>query len=770
MLSRSSQTVAGLLTTQVRRSCAKCTRQPTLRQCDVLARFQHTENNPEPSESRPSRYKRKPKRRPGFKKENHKRVPIGVTALGEPGEVVVVSNPRRRRNLPVNSPEISNEDVDKNALPFMLNELEDNEDILDSSAVNERIESFCAPSLPRSKLALNDWDDLRTRLQLSFTTQQLLDYLSEFADNGLTKAEARISQGKSDPAEWRPGTSSFLETGPVSPGGVADRIASSQHLTGKQLLSEKILRDCWHLGVIDEVGQLDIRLPSHSLTLLLSSKHFSFEELASLHEASIDVTTSLGLVRVTGRQYACESIRDIVYDALTRIREEEFVLYSADDVRFKKSNPIFNAEFLSWVSQTYGVAFEQDVGRPKKIFYLAENKQDADNARRTLNLASYEASSPPIPFSTYLPASESVNVHDVVSEESLSWFDRQKAWFRWAMPSSQTAETMPEGTPLFDNHQTRLSDELLKLLRQASPTYANEGSTAEVHESVTAAVGRSLFLRKPSFQDAGVSASQLGRMSLPRAFATDIPQVTPFLRMLTPHLPEEPQRPHRIRLVPSAIHSRVFPQLEVEVAVQGASRDFIDSGSEIVMRNAKAIISESNVDYLLPESGLDLRFSRKLTRDLSDKFMEIANLETLHSTLKDLFSKCLSNEHEVPLPAFTQISLPNSLLGHTDGAQDVSTGYTTGDYMFLPVNDIRGTRIHRYDYKGQQLNYAFYESGPFTALRTTDLFLDLDLTDKSLSSAAEPNSSEEPVQREFNSFYTTACSLSFELDKVRRTL
>jgi hypothetical protein len=90
--------------------------------------------------------------------------------------------------------------------------------------------------------------------------------------------------------------------------------------------------------------------------------------------------------------------------------------------------------------------------------------------------------------------------------------------------------------------------------------------------------------------------------------------------------------------------------------------------------------------------------------------------------------------------------------------------------MFMPVKDLRGTRIHRYDFKGQQLNYAFYESGPFNPYRTTEIFLDMGLTvgDTSASSPAEGAMSPDPLHRGFNSFYGAACSLAFELDRAWR--
>ena len=123
-------------------------------------------------------------------------------------------------------------------------------------------------------------------------------------DAGNVKSVAAGEESRAKIAEWKPGTSTFVET--ASEGSFADRIASSRYLKGKRFSAEKILRDCWKLGLAGEVGQIDMYLPETSLSLLLNSEHFSFDELASLHEAKIDVTKSFGLIRITGRQHTCE--------------------------------------------------------------------------------------------------------------------------------------------------------------------------------------------------------------------------------------------------------------------------------------------------------------------------------------------------------------------------------------------------------------------------------------------------------------------------------
>ncbi|RLL96625.1 hypothetical protein CFD26_100838 [Aspergillus turcosus] len=733
---------------------------------DAFVRYQNTATDPEDESS--SRRRPRPRWRDKKEYPRSQKVTLDVDSLGKPGEIVVVPHRnRRRRNF-----EVKSDTSDKSALPFMLEDIENKDIVLDSAAINESIQSFSEPHRPHDKLSAADWEELRNRLQSSFTFQQLSDYIQGARQEPSVQKDGGSRNEHTRTAVWRPGTSMFLETGPISQGSVADRVAVTQALKGKQLLAERILRDCWQLGVAGEVGQIDIRLPAYALSLLLNSEHFSFEELASLHDVKIDVTRALGLIRVTGAQHTCESIREIIYDATNRIREEDIDLPTPNNAP-SKSGRIFTPDFLAWVSETYGVAFEKEPSQGViKMFYLAENREDADKARRTLNLAIYNSTSPAIPFGTYLSASQTASVYNVDPEQNVPWFDRQKAWFRWAMSSAQSSETRILDTPYFDKHQSLLSDELLKLLRKSSPSISEPNG---ISETVVAAVGRCLFLRKPSFETQTLSASQLDKLNLPRTFTTDVPRVTSFLRRLTPRLPDDDQQSYLFRLIPTAAHANIFPRLDLEVTLTGSDGS-PGSHIEAKIRSLKAELAESSVDYLLPENGLDLRFSRKLYRDLlhghsGNESAEIIMVRSLQERLQDIFARSMNREDETPLPAFTHVPLPNDLLKATvNREQDFSGNHTTADYMFMPVNDIRSTRIHRYDFQGQQLNYASCESGPFNSYRTTDIFLDMDVTedDSSTSPPAENAMSPDPLHRGFNTFYGAACSLAFDLDRAWR--
>ncbi|KAI9931873.1 hypothetical protein ASPWEDRAFT_37223 [Aspergillus wentii DTO 134E9] len=768
MLSRSSRGAAGLLSRRALPSCRERSLFLTSRRQDVFVRFNSSSNESSDND--------KPKFYPRYgqtsgpraklpRKNESKSVPLDVEFLGSPGEIVLVQDRVRRRRTPEVQKNPDKQTEESGSLPFFLEELEQERISLDSTVVNERIESVRSSHQPNDKLTATDWEDLRFEVQSSFTYAQLSDYISDNKPNESDTTEEELQNDIVKAAVWKPGVSMFLETDPVSREGLADRVASTQALKGKQLLAERILRDCWQLGVTGEIGQLDIRLPSHSISLLLKSDFFSFEELASLHDAKIDVTHTLGLVRITGKQYTCESIREIVHDATARIREEKIGLHPEGDA---KGTRLFSPEFLEWLGKTYGVVFEQNpLFGPSKFFYLIEDKEDAEDARRTLNLALNHTVPPRVPFSTYVPASQPASVYNVEPGHNTSWFDRQKQWFRWAMSSTQSTEAKELDRPIFDKHQTRLSDQLLKLLRRPISGIPNYSNVAGYHETLTASIGKCLFQQKPHSDEQSLSASQLGSMTLPRTFTTDVPRVTSFLQSLTPRISDDSLKTHRIRLVPTAPNTAIFPELDLEVAVSRLNGE----DATFAVRGAKAVITESSVDYLLPENGLDLRFTRNVFQDLLDEFYDNSHVvggvedvqHTIHECLQRIFSK---SRAESPLPAFSHISLPKRFLRKIPpGANNDMDEFVTGEYMFMPVSDIRGTRVHHYDFQDQRVNYSFYESGPFLPDRTTDMFLDMVVPNKGPNQAQGQANSYD---LEFNTFYKTACKLAFELDNTWR--
>ncbi|KAL4779674.1 mitochondrial inner-membrane-bound regulator-domain-containing protein [Aspergillus varians] len=768
MLSQLSNRAGGLIRCQLLSSCRLNTLCPSLPQRGIFARYQNTTSDSSdssdysdntrqarPSSQRTSNHRRRHDNKDKFES---RRIGLDISALGKPGEVLVV---RERKRRGFSRREAAQPKEDTSGLPLMLSDIEQDIGHFDSSVVAERIESFRLPYQPRDKLSPGDWEDLRSRLRPSFTGPQLSEYISKNRKGRDNDIEGSSTHHEtSNLAEWRPGTSLFLEMGSVSQETVADRIAASQHIKGKELLIERLLRDCWKLGIANEIGQIDIRLPTHCLSLLIGSKFFSFEELANLHETTIDVTNSLGLVRVTGKQRSCESIREIIHDYTNRIQSEELNLVPPGDSKAKTLARTFTPDFLSWVSETYNVSFEQSSSQlPSRIYVLSENQANADNARRTLNLALDKARLPPVPFSTSTSASKLLEINDVDLGNAAPWHDREKPWFRLEMPESQKLAILPEY--ILNEHQSTFLDGLLKVLRQKSPSIADFGPDLEVCESMAATVGKCLFLRKPFLEETQASASQLGKMSLPRTFANDVPRVPRLLQTLTRQ--GAGSRSHRMRLAPSALHANVFPPLELEVVI--APDETGTHGDECVLRSAKAVLAESNVDYLLPEGVADIRFTRKLTHELLNRPHEIPSLDAILTDLRGRFQESMTSNSEVPLPTFTSVSLPGYLLQGADGELD-SNGWATAEYMYLPVNDVHGTHVSQYAIRDYQLFYASYDGGPYNANTTTDLFLQTGSKDHGVSNtdASHSASSRQIDREEFNVLYNAACAVVSSLD------
>ncbi|KAL4953426.1 mitochondrial inner-membrane-bound regulator-domain-containing protein [Aspergillus filifer] len=703
------------------------------------------------------------KENPKPRKDRAEKVTLDISTLGEPGEIVVVQE-RRRRMRRRHSRMNSNRREDTSRLPSFLGEHELDTTPLDGKRLNKLIDSFRGPHQPRTQLAAEEFQTLRAELRASFTISHLSDYVKEYSNREVnTFEETFTNHGVLTSAQWKPGTSAFTKMGSASKETLADRTINREDSTIKIHMVERILRDCWQLGIINETGEIDLFLPTHTLSLLVNSEIFSFEELASRNEVSISVTNSLGHVRITGKQRPCESVREIIHDYTNRIRAEELGFVAPAGTKARELAQAFSPEFLSWVQQTYNVSVEHGSSRlPTQLYVLAENQHNAEPARRALNLALKKATSPGVPFSTYMRASEPSDIQDAKPGKTANWHDRANSWFRWQMPPVPNRLVSLPGFVENENQPT-ISAELLKVLRQ-TPARTNFSSDLKVRESIRATFGKCLFLRSPVLQETQVNAAQLGSMALPRAFVTDIPQFTKLLRSLTLHAVEDGSRSHFIRLEPSAAHADKFPPLELDIVV---STDIYGKDS-VDIRSVKAVLAESSVDHLLPESVVDVRFTRKLTHELLHGTESSPFLETLLEDIQDCFRKSVTSNVEVPLPTFTSLTLPNHVL-QSKGQSSDEQSQSTAEYMYLPVSDVQGTHVSRYGIRNTELYYASYDSGPYNAPTTTDLYLRMESADETdpdnvVSTAAPP---PQPSAKQFNGLYGTACAVASHLDLLQ---
>ncbi|KAJ5294632.1 hypothetical protein PENANT_c006G07478 [Penicillium antarcticum] len=698
---------------------------------------------------KPNPYRKRAPR--GQQKDGGSKVTLDVNSLGQPGQIVVVPG-RGRRRLHRNRRD-SSSNKDRSTISSMLDDLDEENSDPTAETIQKGIDASREPHQPGDTLAIGEFKALRSKLTSSFTYRQLSEYVSDQQGNDVDLKETNWAWGPSDEISEFPGPKAHQ---------------------GKTRLAERIVRNCWQLVVPAERGQMDFHLKPEFMSLLLHAEHFSFHELASLHGCTIDVTRSAGRVTLFGKRNACESVREIIYDATARTREEDVGInpYALED----GINLVFTPDFLDWINTTYGVFVEHKAYRtPEKIFYLAENKMGADNARRALNLAITNSTLSSTHFSTYLPASEIASVYSYIPEENASWFDRQKSWFRWAMSSSQSAQAKNLDTPFFDKHQTRLSDELLKLLRDTAPLKSDPQVKPNLQDSVTAEVGRCLFMQKSSFEETTMSPAQLGRLSLPRTFTNDIPLISKFLDSLSTVSQKNESEPYRIRLTPTA-DAGTFPELEIELTTNSRNGTQ-NSDDALEIQSAKAIFATNSVDYLLPENGLDLRFTRTIFQDLLHESAHSSDLQIMLQSIKQsLRGSFLADGVSCgPFSPFCSISIPS-------GIQKVARSYHKAtpsklhesetsesniivEYMFPPLSEVRGTAVQTYEFGDRQLKYRHYESGPLLAARSNEVSITTQIPHA--DSTLESDQAQELLHHDFHSFYNTACDMAFKIHGSR---
>ncbi|KAL4881293.1 mitochondrial inner-membrane-bound regulator-domain-containing protein [Aspergillus karnatakaensis] len=760
MLSISSKRTNGLFGRRLLLTCRSIPKHTPFTRHGALARLHsddydnydgndHDDKRPD----RPFLEPMKPEKRTE-KYHESQRLPLKYTTLGKTGEVFVVrEKPRARWRYDLNEEEPTS---DTSTLPPMLSQIEGEKAPFNALTVNDHIEEFRSRFPPQTKLEHADWVDIQSKLYRAFTVPQLKKFVFKHTAGLGDQTNHFPSRGNTLTTEWRPGTSDLLETGPISKESLISRVLGRTQ--GKERIVEYILRDIWELGIQNETGQLDIRLPIHHLSLLIDSQLFSFEELAGMNDVKIDLTHSLGLIRSTGSQKGCETIREIIKDTLKRARQEEVALLPPGQTRNQLVSQTFTSSFISWIGQTYKVALEQNSSQlPIRMHYLVENKASVEQVRRIINLALNKATASSVPFSTYLSASKPSAVFDVQVGDTASWPDRKKPWFRWGGPADEKDLTQLPGY-FSTGSDNAISDQLLKFLQESPSMQADLSSVPAVRDSIRATVGKCLFYRLPYFTKKEVSASQLGNMRVPRTFINYVPRALQLIRSVGSTDLEKESKSYHIHLVPTSFYADAFPKLELDVRT-GVDKDGNQAG-DCELRSAKAILAQSNVDYLLPESATDIRLTRSLTHDILEGSQEVPSLETILATVVDCLNASMDSEQAVPLPPFTSVTLPNYLLQNSNRQLDPN-GTSTAEYLFVPVNDIQGTRTRRFALRNQPLFYSSYESGPFGPQTNTDLYLQMEFSE----GASTPSRSNVAVQRqEFTAFYGSVCTLASELD------
>lgn len=685
---------------------------------------------------------------------NNIRKTLDVEALGKPGEIVVLPLKERRRRLIEN--QTRNETQHQDTLPLFMDAVEKEKHAKNRPEFIELLNDMRPHLAPGDTLSKEDWISLRSAIEESFTLSQLTTYLSKYS-----KTETDINRDgdmglEGNHRSWRPGTGDYMD---VAADPEADE--SERKLTGKRLLAERVLRECWQLGIVDEIGQLDIHLQPRAISLLLHSEQCSFEELALTHSVKIDVTKSAELVTVTGTQRACESVRRIIEEFVSQIQQESMDLSFVHELH-EDHGDVSETQFIEWMNKSYGVDIEKEPGVPNgTVHYPADSKGTVDRARRDLEFALLTKQKTSVPFTTYLLPSMSASTYTAYPDGAVSWVDKSKPWFRWCVPHQDIDHD--EQPPLFRQQYPTLPADILKLLRGTSLSQINE----DFEETMTAVVGTCLFLRKPEVTKATMSAPELGKSSSPHVFIETIPKQSSFLERLLADPSHGSHNTYRFRLTPSIKNPHPLPVLELEIGLGSVEDDswWISSESDFFVRRLKSLTREDSLDFLLPESDFDVRFTRTLARNLLTSF--VGYEDDLLVALREQLQHVATNPH-VSLPAYCYIPLPRALIDSKDGSE-VDREYRpeekiVGQYLFPPFHLFSGGEFRVYNFGDHKVTYTHHENSPIIAEQTSRLSLDMDLrADERDPFDETTNVRRQRLERRFKDFYHSACKLAFQL-------
>lgn len=649
-----------------------------------------------------------------------------------------------------------NEERNQDTLPLFMDAVEKEKSARDRSDFIELLNDMRPHLAPGDTLSKEDWISLRSTIEESFTLSQLTTYIAKFSKNGSDISWDGDLSLEGDHRAWRPGTGNYVD---VAADPEADE--NERKLSGKKLLAERVLRECWQLGIVDEIGQLDIHLQPRAISLLLNSDQCSFEELALTHNVKIDVTKSAELVTVTGAQRACESVRRIIEEFVSQIQQDPIDLSFVNELHENRGD-VSETQFIEWMNKSYGVDIEKERRQPHgTVYYPADSKATVDRARRDLELAALTKPKTPVPFTTYLSPSMSANTYTAYPDGAASWVDKSKPWFRWCVPHQDI--DLDKQPPLFRRQYPTLSADILKLLRGTSLSQVSE----DFEETMTAVVGTCLFLRKPEVTKAAMSAPELGQSSSPHIFIETIPKQSPFLERLLADPSHGSHNTYRFRLTPSINNAQPLPVLELEIGL-GSVEDgswWISSESDFFVRRLKSLTKEDTLDFLLPESDFDVRFTRTLSRNLLTSF--IGYEDDLLAALREQLQHVATNPH-VSLPTYCYIPLPKALLDSKDGSE-VDREYRpeeriVGQYLFPPFHLFSGGEFRVYNFGDHKVTYTHHENSPIIAEQTSRLSLDMDLrADERDPFEETTNVRRQRLEQRFKDFYNSACKLAFQL-------
>lgn len=694
-------------------------------------------------------------------------------ALGKPGNIIVLSRGKKKARKLGKKPkptknekeevddkkEESSDDATSNTKVDTTSNLKI--DGIDEENFITLLEELRLSYSPGEDLSSEDWITLQTKIERSFTKEQMIAYI-----NYIKQTTSSNHQEDSIPVSERWATAEDQEQ-------QKDELFTIK----KDKVADIIIREYWQLGLQGTKGNLDIELPSHVISLLVESDKYSLEELAYSHGIEVQPYTSENIIRVSGNRGPCESVREIVKTYASNVQTRTIDVSFVNRLQTEKGDPP-KEEVFRWIKETYGASLEYNSRKSTLLASCFSGSEDIlQGSTRDLELIDYSMAEKfdDVAFSTYAPASEAgyLNRASPKRTELMSFLERSKPWTRWSIPIAPGRFSKNSLPSLFSQHYTGRSSQILRFLRKDNM----QSVGLDFEEKLTATIGQSLFNTKKGTEGSSYTAPQLGELGVPRFFHKRVSKAKDFLQHLSPFPGIDQDTLFRFQMVPCQPYKTSLPVIEVELEFPlSSSGDDTPERllSDVIVRKVKAVTKQKSIDYLFPETNHDIRFTQTVTRDLlkspeneSSRPIQKAILSILKS-MGGQFDRVFPPSCRLPLPASILRDLSSKerqgLVTSVEDGQD----FILGNYWLPSTKLLTESNTRFYDFMGEQLSHSYSVHGPWDSLKDEDLNLEMVLPSSPPSHhprnrGGENGEIEEKLEREFDSFYRTACILAFSL-------
>lgn len=586
---------------------------------------------------------------------------------------------------------------------------------------------------------------LRQAVKDGFTALQLKQYIKLRAP--------KILEWRGQPSHWISGTAEFPPSKPNAKAADKKRRQISYlYEADKTFLTNTIFRAIWRVGRRQAEGYIDYSLKPHEMSLLVSNNAAILKSLTTSHNVRFDTSRRLGVLRMKGRIDSCYSANE-TFQSYLRARSVTKVPIPPNFRSSKASNDerrqrVQMDALHAQLSDHYGVVLNE-TDRNLEITTFKHLPKRVSLARRDYLLALQKIEPQSLrgsDVSSFMSGAHGAHKYSYRVPDTMPWNARHFQWYRWASPSSLLGK--PAMSDL-DALTQSTSDQLWQYNRHFQNRGLKEESTAEIAQMtqvLEASVGRILHSGLTEASLKGSLCKAPLQKQGQRLLLAEFPGLAKFLAT-TPGIQSTTRQLYLLLTpVPSKTRARDPPSVLIEY-------DSVSTESRPQLR-VKALIDQRDLDLMLPENAVDIRFSRKTYFDISSY-----NTGDLASRFKTLAT--------TSLPPFLHVSVPRALYKGLEGVAKVASGAATTvdkvEYMVQPAYSIDSLDMAYFSYQGYTLRYTdpVNAKQPIAGIPKKELVLQMHP-----SATQRLTEKDKPSMEEF---YRTACTMAFEIGNIDAT-